>query len=214
MQKEEIKKQNEEILRLRTLLDEAKESKLVDEAKEQKLVDEAKEPKLINGQEEYEDKLCCKCKNCCNPMFHGEDCKCQKKQALLKPVLECDCKNCCKRTYSKEGKELGCLCNVQLNYKFIIPFAISMFLSVMIYGHQSVDMSSVNEQVKVEFSIGKDDKTKLWFLKNSMSYGLFSGSASLKKLLQYPRHKIFLGINILGIIACTMSITPLFWVVV
>ena len=58
-----------------------------------------------------------------------------------------------------------------------------MFFSVMIFGHTSVDMSAVNEQVKAEFSIGKDDKTKLWFLKNSMSFGLFAGSTQLKKLL-------------------------------
>ena len=110
-------------------------------------------------------------------------CKCEKKQVMLKPVLECDCKNCCKRTYSKEGKELGCLCDVQLNYSFIVPFAISMFFSVMIFGHQSADMSLVNEQVKVAFSIDEDDKTKLWQLNNMMPIGLAVGSGLLYKLL-------------------------------
>ena len=65
----------------------------------------------------------------------------------------CACKNCCIQKSGKEGIDLGCLCDVKLNYWFIYPFVIAMIFSVMLLGHTQANMKQVEEQIIVAFDI-------------------------------------------------------------
>ena len=106
------------------------------------------------------------------------------------------------------------MCEVELNYRFIIPFSISMFCSVMIFGHTTADMEFVNDQILQAFDIAESDKQSLWFLKNMMPLGLAAGSTMIYKILQYERHVAFIGVNLLAIGSCMLSVANKFEVLI
>ena len=65
-----------------------------------------------------------------------------------------------------------------------------------------------------KFNISKTstDKIFVWMLKNNMLLGMSIGSNLLGTILKYSRHLVFLGLNVLGIIACAISLAPNIWV--